>query len=199
MVVPCFAPDDDCVKQYAYEVDKSIDAVDVMAHAFTLPRITEVLMSSAKRGVKLRVLTDRVNAVTRAGRKQLDEIASYADVRVECSVPVQNARVTIVDNYTVITGSADYSKAGFEKNSENMLVVRDNATAYAYAGNFARRWSASKPYLFGMRPCVRSDAELVKILRTAHDRIPYLRFDVAGGRRRHGRTSRVAVDMKGVM
>ena len=55
-------------------------------------------------------------------------------------------KVILVDDHTVVTGSANFSANGTASNDENLLIIEDPALAAAYAAEFARRWDeASTP------------------------------------------------------
>ncbi len=55
-------------------------------------------------------------------------------------------KVFLIDDDTVVTGSANFSASGTQSNDENMLIIEDKALAAAYAAEFARRWDeASTP------------------------------------------------------
>jgi phosphatidylserine/phosphatidylglycerophosphate/cardiolipin synthase-like enzyme len=49
---------------------------------------------------------------------------------------VAHNKVMVIDGETVITGSLNFTKTVEERISENLLVIRDKATAEKYAKNW---------------------------------------------------------------
>ena len=54
----------------------------------------------------------------------------------------------IVDRATIITGSFNFTKAAEEKNTENLLVIKnDPKLVQAYLANFQNRLGVSRAYV----------------------------------------------------
>lgn len=149
----CFRPFSNCLVPLIYEIGNASKSIDIFAYSFTLDSITEALVAAHKRNVSISMISDRSNAATKMGRKQLQILATLARIRFACRVQIQHSKIMIFDNRTVLTGSINFSKQGFSRNSENMLVLRCEKVARLYSDYFDKSWSMSIPYSNVTRPC----------------------------------------------
>jgi phosphatidylserine/phosphatidylglycerophosphate/cardiolipin synthase-like enzyme len=59
---------------------------------------------------------------------------------------IAHSKVMIIDAETVITGSFNFTKAAEERNSENLLIIRDHGLAKKYIGNFLEHARHAREY-----------------------------------------------------
>jgi phosphatidylserine/phosphatidylglycerophosphate/cardiolipin synthase-like enzyme len=55
--------------------------------------------------------------------------------------------IDVIDAEIIITGSFNFTKAGQEKNAENVLIIRDKALATQYIQNWQVHRQHSQPYI----------------------------------------------------
>lgn len=140
----CFTPGGDCAGLIARAVGEARREVLVQAYAFTSAPVAEALARAAARGVRVRVVLDD---------SQLGErytVAAYLDRRgvevwVDDPPGIAHNKVMVLDRAAVLTGSFNFSRAAQERNTENLVLLRDPALAAAYAENWERRRAESAP------------------------------------------------------
>ena len=92
-------------------------------------------MKAHRRAVQVRVILDK---------SQRTEKYSEADFLHHQGVPtlidpehaIAHNKIMILDDYVVLTGSFNFTKAAEEKNAENLLVINDPVLAKRYAQNW---------------------------------------------------------------
>jgi len=58
----------------------------------------------------------------------------------------------IIDGYTVITGSFNFTSNAEERNAENLLIIDDKSLASQYLENWKAHATHSEPYQRGTVP-----------------------------------------------
>ncbi len=117
----------------------------VQAYSFTSAPIARALVDAQRRGVKVRVILDR---------SQRTEKYSEADFLSHEGIPalidaehaIAHNKVIVIDDYLVLTGSFNFTRAAEENNAENLLVVNDPALAKQYARNWEAHARHSEEY-----------------------------------------------------
>jgi phosphatidylserine/phosphatidylglycerophosphate/cardiolipin synthase-like enzyme len=140
----CFTPPEDCTALIRRELAAAGRQVLVQAYSFTSAPIAEALVAARRRGVEVTVLLDGDSA---EGPASVLGSLTRGGVRVLLDDPpgIAHNKVMVIDGARVITGSFNFSRAAEERNAENLLVLRDEAIAAAYAANWARREALSRP------------------------------------------------------
>jgi phosphatidylserine/phosphatidylglycerophosphate/cardiolipin synthase-like enzyme len=72
----------------------------------------------------------------------------HAGIRtlIDAQHAIAHNKVMIIDSEVVITGSFNFTKNVEERNAENLLVIRDKATADKYTNNWHEHEGHSEPY-----------------------------------------------------
>jgi phosphatidylserine/phosphatidylglycerophosphate/cardiolipin synthase-like enzyme len=117
----------------------------VQAYSLTSVPIIQAIARAKERRVTVGVILDRANEQKRY------TAATY--LANHCIAPLIDDRVTIahnkvmvIDGRDVITGSFNFTAAAQQRNAENVLLIKDDATvAAAYAANWQRRAAAARP------------------------------------------------------
>ena len=107
-------------------LDQATNTVLVQAYSFTSAPIAKALVEAHRRGVKVQVILDD---------SQRTEKYSEADFLknngIETLIDAQHAiahnKIMIIDDYVVITGSFNFTKAAEDKNAENLLIIEKAA------------------------------------------------------------------------
>ena len=121
------------------------NTVLVQAYSFTSAPIAGALVDAHKRGVKVQVILDD---------SQRTEKYSEADFLVHSGVPtlidprhaIAHNKIMVIDDYLIVTGSFNFTKAAEEKNAENLLVINDSALAAQYTANWTTHERHSEEY-----------------------------------------------------
>ena len=138
-----FTPEDDTRGGIIAEMNKATNEIAIMAFSFTDKDMTESLRKAVQRGVKVIVVLDSGMA-THPGANTKTLSAIGANVRMSPGVLLHH-KVIVIDRQTVVLGSANFSMGAFDRNDENVLIVRAPNFAQAMLREALRCWRA-EPY-----------------------------------------------------
>lgn len=119
-----FTPGPDCENNIIKEFKNAKKSVDIAVYAINNPRIYAALADAHKRGVKIRVATDRLESSKKNAKIILGKIESLG-------IPVRNNKGTkhriehnkwaIFDGKRMEYGSYNWTESATKKNSESCL------------------------------------------------------------------------------
>ena len=145
-----FTPGDDAAGLIVEALHKAKRQVLVQAYSFTHKDIAKALAEAKRRGIDVQMLADRQQMETIA-TSQVEWLAEQGvPVWIDTEHAAAHNKVMVIDNgsvdVAVITGSFNFSHAAQNRNAENLLILRGNATlAEAYAANWRRHKIHSLP------------------------------------------------------
>ena len=133
-----FGPEDDLAAALVDALAGAQNSIRFMAFSFTLDDLGEALLRQAAAGVTVQGVFERVGS--ESVWSELGPLyCAGLEMRQDGNPFLLHHKVFIIDDETVVTGSANFSANGTESNDENLLVIEDPALAAAYAAEFARR------------------------------------------------------------
>lgn len=143
----CFTPDgDSCEKLLIETIHATRRSLHVQAYSFTSAPIAQAVKQARDRGVDVQVIVDE---------SQVSEKYTSATYLKNAGVPVvidtkpaiAHNKVMIFDGRAVFTGSYNFTKSAEKRNTENGLLIRDDAALVkAYLDNWKARFALSEPY-----------------------------------------------------
>ncbi len=122
-------------------IENADQTIYVMAYSFTAEPIVQGLMEAHERGVDVIVIVDssQVTRKVKQGEGLLCVLAaSGVPIYVDSAHAIAHNKVIIIDDYRVITGSYNFSKAAEERNAENTIIIDNQELAEDYVQNFNR-------------------------------------------------------------
>lgn len=137
-----FGPEDDLAMALDAALAGARESIRFMAFSFTLDELGATLLRQATAGVTVQGIFERTGSETvwsELGPLYCAGLAGLA-VRQDGNPWLLHHKVFLIDDHTVVTGSANFSGNGTDANDENLLVIDDPALAAPYAAEFARRW-----------------------------------------------------------
>ena len=138
-----FTPEDDVRGALVAEMDQATNEIAILAFSFTDEAMTEAVRRALARQVRVVIVLDSGMA-THPGANTKELEAMGANVRLSPGVLLHH-KVIVVDRQTVVLGSANFSGSAFDKNDENVLIVRAPNFAQAMMKEAIRCWRA-EPY-----------------------------------------------------
>lgn len=138
-----FTPEDDVRGALVAEMNQATNEIAIMAFSFTDKEMTEAVRAALGRKVRVIIVLDSGMA-THPGANTKELVAMGANVRMSPGVLLHH-KVIVVDRQTVVLGSANFSGGAFDKNDENVLIVRAPNFAQAMLREAIRCWRA-EPY-----------------------------------------------------
>jgi len=132
-----FCPEDSCKEHVVKTLNSAEKSVYFMTFTFTHPEIADALIN--KGGLDVKGVIEKFQKGKWCQHDRLKE--NGIDVKYDENSYFMHHKVFIIDNRTVITGSFNPTKAGDEKNDENLLIMHDETIAEEYLREFERVWN----------------------------------------------------------
>ena len=146
-----FSPHGGATDAVVNALDHATNTVLVQAYSFTSAPIAAALVAAHRRGVAVRVILDksqRTEKYSEADFLQHNQIPTFIDAEHA----IAHNKIMVLDDYLVLTGSFNFTKAAEENNAENLLVLNDPVLAARYAENWHAHERHSEPYEREPRP-----------------------------------------------
>jgi len=129
-------------------IDHCTTFVDVAIYALTHNDIADALIRAHRRGVKVRILIDSLQAKNAYSDDEALEATGIV-VRRDTMSGIMHHKFMVGDSrdggMAVQTGSFNFSKNAAQRNSENFVVIRLQYVAKTYRQEFERLWEENAP------------------------------------------------------
>lgn len=139
-----FTPSLSCEQRIIELIDESQQSVDVAVYSINNDNIVKALNNAHKRGVRVRILTDK----TQAGKKSSKAVDMYRaglDVKVNSAHKIEHNKFAVFDGSKVVTGSYNWTNPATDKNSENCLfILEQNQVVTDYQNRFNELWQKNQ-------------------------------------------------------
>ena len=121
-------------------INKAEKSIDAAVYAINNKDIVKALKKAHDRGVKIRILTDRLQAGNRSSRVR--ELYDYGiKIRVNSKHKIEHNKFAVFDFNNAVTGSYNWTDPASNKNSENCLFFnRNKKTVREYHDRFNYLW-----------------------------------------------------------
>ena len=121
--------------------------LDVAIYSFTDTKIASAIAAAKKRGVTVRLMTDRESSGEKYQKKALEIVkAAGVPIKENTHSGIMHLKVSIIDTGTVTTGSFNYTKSAQNTNDENLVIIHSSTLNGQYEAEFSRMWSDTKDY-----------------------------------------------------
>ena len=138
-----FSPSKDCENGLIKLIQNATKAIDASVYSINNTNIVNALKQAHKRGVKIRILTDRTQAAGKSS-KVLELKAAGIDIRVHSKHKIEHNKFGIYDGKQASTGSYNWTNPASDKNSENCVFFTDNpAVVSKYQERFEYLWKVN--------------------------------------------------------
>ena len=133
--------EEDCEKKLVELIEKSKNYIDVSVYSINNKQLVDALIAAHRRGVKVRVLTDKVQAAGKSSRIW-DIIAAKIPLRVLTHKRIMHTKVAINDGVSVSSGSLNWTEPAVHKNEEvcDIFINEPQYTAQ-HQTLFNQRWA----------------------------------------------------------
>lgn len=136
-----FTPSTECEDSIIDLIENAQKTIDVAVYSINNNQIISALKKAHKRGVKLRILTDKLQASSKSS-KVLDLYKFGIHIKVNSRYKIEHNKFAVFDGTKVSTGSFNWTNPASEKNSENCLfVMRDKKVVATYEKRFNELWN----------------------------------------------------------
>ena len=117
--------DDRALADVCHKIRAARTSLKIALFTLTHPTLVDELIAAHQRGVKICPVIDMHSALG-ASKKAVEQLQD-AGVRVRLSKGIQllHHKFMLIDENTLLTGSANWTKGAFEKNSDCILIVHN--------------------------------------------------------------------------
>ncbi|WP_258442869.1 phospholipase D-like domain-containing protein [Helicobacter sp. 16-1353] len=145
----------DAIKHLVKELRNAKTEVQIAIYSFTNREISKAIRDSAKKGVKYKIIFDYKSNVDNT-YSSIGYLAKLNNVEV-CTLKgrissngkyngIMHNKLAIIDNKSIIFGSANWSKSAFELNYEMLIISQNKDYINAAKGYFNRMFSECQSY-----------------------------------------------------
>jgi len=152
-----FSPHGGATEAVVDALNHATNSVYIQAYSFTSAPIAKALVEAYRRKVQVHAILDssqQTDKYSEADFLQYNEIPTLIDAQHA----IAHNKIIVVDDYLVLTGSFNFTKAAEEKNAENLLVINDPSLAKRYLDN----WRAHEAHSQGYEREQKSEAKRTK-------------------------------------
>lgn len=135
-----FTPSKKCENNIIEHINDAKQSIDAAVYSLNNDEIVEALKKAHKRGVKIRILTDKLQAAQKSSKVR--ELYDYGiNIRVNSKHKIEHNKFAIFDMNNAMTGSYNWTEPASDKNSENCLFFNRNKTTIEdYQNRFDYLW-----------------------------------------------------------
>jgi phosphatidylserine/phosphatidylglycerophosphate/cardiolipin synthase-like enzyme len=124
--------------------DRAQSSIDVASYSLTYPSIIKALTDAKKRGVKVRVITDRIQTAGKTQRVAVDDLLlNGIVVKNNHFSGLMHLKMSVVDGAVATTGSYNYTKNATEQNEEMLVIITEPNFIQRCNKEFERMWGSS--------------------------------------------------------
>ena len=135
-----FTPSVECEQGIIKLIDTADNSIDVAVYSITNDNLVKALQRAQNRGVKLRILTDRLQAAGKYS-KVPEMYKSGLNVKVNTINKIEHNKFAVFDGEKVVTGSYNWTTSATRNNSENCLfILQKNDSVADYQNRFNELW-----------------------------------------------------------
>ena len=138
----CFSPESNCSDKLVAFITTAQKNLDIAIYTLTDKEIYTAISVASKRGVAVRIIADKQQALTKysliSSLKQQGIAVRYGN-----QTGIMHNKFTIVDGLKLETGSFNYTAAANRKNNENQLYLDIPDVVQKYQARFNTIWQTA--------------------------------------------------------
>ncbi len=139
-----FLPNKNAHNALHRKIDTARSSIYIAMYAFTDNLLKEALLDAKAHGVQVHAVWD-YQSLTISGSDVLAMVNRDVGV-LDALAGLVHHKFAVIDEKTVIMGSANWSRAGFESNDENLLIIEDAQIARAYLAHWKQLYDDAIRY-----------------------------------------------------
>ena len=142
-----YAPEDLPGDRLVALYEKARRYIYVAVYGMTFPPAVNALVNAKKRGVDVRVVTDREKAKDRKQAMALETLRlAGIPIRVNVHDGLMHLKQVVLDDEINVSGSMNHTTSGHRYNDERLDVITDRATSLKARQKFLALWNDDKRY-----------------------------------------------------
>lgn len=129
------------------QIKSAKSSLDIAIYSLTKKEIVNEILAAKKRGVNVRIITDKTEAKSKDQAPELTTLKKAGiPIKENTHSGLMHLKVSIIDKSVVTTGSYNYSQSASTINDEVLVVIHDPKTADQFESQFERMWNDSKNF-----------------------------------------------------
>ena len=129
----------DCENRIINLIRNAKESIDVAVYAINNDGIVLALKEAHNKGIKIRILTDRVQATQKNSKVKELEDADIPLIRHK-KYKIQHDKFAVFDGKKAVTGSYNWTNSASQKNAENCFFF-SNKSVEEYTKRFEKLWN----------------------------------------------------------
>ncbi len=131
-----------CEKEVIKLINNSTENIDIAVYSINNLNIIDSLIKAKDRGVKIRILTDRIQAFGKSSKVKLLHDAGF-DIKIHSKDRIMHHKFAIFDNQRAIEGSFNWTYSAANKNSEDCNIFDDEKDIKTLKRRFKKLWKVN--------------------------------------------------------
>ncbi|RUS48708.1 phospholipase D family protein [Cohnella sp. AR92] len=128
-------------------IGEAKETLDIAIYSLTYPDIVQAIKDAAKRGVKVRLITDKIQSGGKTQKEALKLLGSAGiPMKINSHSGLMHLKMTLVDGKAATTGSFNYSKSASTTNDEVFVIFRNADIARSFEEQFEAMWTDEKGF-----------------------------------------------------
>lgn len=125
--------------------------LDIAVYSLTHPQIVNAIREAHNRGVRVRIITDKVQASGNTQKHAMNDLLTLGiPIKIDTHSGLMHLKMSIIDRSIATTGSYNYSLNASEDNDEMLVVIKELWFAEICQSEFERMWSSPQFVDLGM-------------------------------------------------
>ncbi len=138
-----FSPSNDCENEIIDLINNSQKTIDIAVYAINNRNIVKALEKAHRRGIKLRILTDKSQASLKSSKAR-QIFANGINIKVHTKYKSAHDKFAIFDDAFILTGSYNWTNAASKQNTENCIfLLSEPEIVKKYQNRFNELWSVN--------------------------------------------------------
>ena len=128
-----------CEKEIIKLINNSTETIDIAVYSINNLNIIDQLMKAKDKGVKIRILTDRIQAFGKSSKVTLLHDAGF-DIKIHSKDRIMHHKFAIFDNQKAVEGSFNWTYSAANKNAEDCNVFDKEEDIKVLKKRFKKVW-----------------------------------------------------------
>ncbi|MBL0725518.1 MAG: hypothetical protein JJW01_00970 [Alphaproteobacteria bacterium] len=128
-----------CEKETIKLINNSVKTIDIAVYSINNLNIVDSLIKAKEKGVKIRILTDRLQAFGRSSKVKLLHDTNF-DIKIHSKDRIMHHKFAIFDSSQAIEGSFNWTNSAATKNAEDCNIFDDEKDIKTLRRRFNKLW-----------------------------------------------------------
>ena len=134
-----FSPSTECEDRIVKAIHESKQEIVVAVYSLNNRKIADSLREAKKRGVKIEILTDSIQAAQKSSLA-LPLLNEGFNLKLHSKYKIEHNKFAVFDNSLVETGSFNWTGPASRSNSENCIFLNETEVVKKYRERFTFLW-----------------------------------------------------------